>query len=53
LRLHDEDRTVQLRGPFLRREGRFDFLAARHRHAELREQLLGLKFMDVHRAPLS
>ena len=50
LRLHHPDRPAELlRGRF-RLLGRHHRLAARHRHAELLEDGLGLVFVDVHRS---
>ena len=48
LRLHHPDRAAQFLGRrdrFLDREGG---LAARHRHAEAAQDLLGLIFVDIH-----
>src|SRR2546427_13278223 len=47
----DVDGRVQLRGPLLGRPRRPDLLADRHGNAELRKQLLGLIFMDIHAGP--
>jgi hypothetical protein len=51
LRLHHPDRPAELLRRRFRLLGRHQRLAARHRHAELLEDGLGLVFVDVHRIP--
>ena len=48
LRLHHVERPGKLRGRRDRLVDAHRRMAGRHRHAELREQLLGLIFVDVH-----